>query len=269
METRTHILPALRSYAKTAAMSATGVVGDSPLFAVDYLMRFMRVALLLAIWRALFRNRPEVSGLPLAAVLTYTLIGEVFAEPLSGYSGLTEAFWDGTISSRFLRPLNLFGQFAAEAAGLWMFNLMLFSVPLLCCAPLFGVSALPASPAAGMLFLISLALGISVGLSMDYMAGAAAVLMEMPPYMVDSARRAVGGVLSGAIIPFTLMPWSLGKALMWTPFAALGSAPLQIYIGRGNTVQLLGMQLVWSIILWPVATWLWSVSREKMVTYGG
>ena len=125
MSPRSGILPALQSYAKTASMSATGIVGDSPLFFVDYLLRFMRVALLLAIWRTLFRNRADVSGLPLAAVLTYTLIGEAFAEPLSGYSGLTEAFWDGTISSRFLRPVNLFGQFAAEAGGQWVFNLAL------------------------------------------------------------------------------------------------------------------------------------------------
>jgi ABC-2 type transport system permease protein len=120
-----------------------------------------------------------------------------------------------------------------------------------------------------MLFLVSLLLGVSVGLALDYISGAIAVRMEMPPFMIESARRAVGGVLSGAIIPFTLMPWSLGKALMWTPFASLGSAPLQIYIGRGNAAQLLALQAFWSVVLWPIATRLWASSREKMVTYGG
>src|SRR5438094_272368 len=108
------MLPRIRGYCKTAAIAAAGVPGDGPLFMADYLLRFLRVVLLLSIWRVLFRGRAEVGGLTLSAVLTYTLIAEVFAEPLSGNTSLTTAFWDGTIGSRFLRPLNLFGQFAAE-----------------------------------------------------------------------------------------------------------------------------------------------------------
>ena len=259
----------LRCYIKTAAMAAAGIVGDSPLFVVDYLLRFMRVALLLAIWRTLFAGKAVVAGLPLAAVLTYTLVSEVFSEPLAGYTGLTNAFWDGTIGSRFLRPMNLFGQFAAESGGHWLFNFALFSIPLLLCAPLFGVSPLPASPVAGALFAVSLVLAISVGLAIDYIAGGVAVGLELSPWILERTRRAVGGLLSGAIIPFTLMPWDLGRVLAWTPFAALASAPLQIYIGKGNPLQLLALQGAWAVVLWPVASRTWSAMREKMVSYGG
>ena len=250
-------------------MAATGILGDSPLFVIDYLLRFMRVALLLAIWRTLFRGRAEVGGLPLAAVLTYTLIAEVFAEPLSGYTSLTDAFWDGTIATRFLRPMNLFGQFAAEVSGRWVFNFAVFSLPLLVGAPLFGFNPLPASPQSGLLFVVSLALSISVGMALDYISGGIAVGLEMSPGVLERTRRAVGGLLSGAIIPLTLMPWDLGKALIWTPFAALASAPLQIYIGRGDPIRLIALQAFWAVVLWPIASRLWSAMRERMVSYGG
>jgi ABC-2 type transport system permease protein len=250
-------------------MAATGILGDSPLFAIDYILRFMRVALLLAIWRTLFVGRPAVAGLPLASVLTYTLISEVFAEPLSGVTSLHDAFWNGTISTRFLRPMSLFGQFAAEAGGVWAFNLVAFSMPLLLCAPLFGVNPLPATFASGLLFTVSLVLGVSVGLALDYISGAVAVSVEITPGIMERARRAIGGLLSGAIIPLTLMPWGLGKALMWTPFAALASAPLQIYIGKGDPGHLLALQAFWAIVLWPLANRLWANTREKMVSYGG
>src|SRR5207248_3121569 len=171
----------VRGYWKTASMAATSIVGDSPLFAVDYLLRFMRVALLLAIWRTLFRGRAEVAGLPLAAVLTYTLIAEAFSEPLAGYTGLADSFWDGSIATRFIRPMNVFGQFAVESAGQWLFNFALFSLPLLVCAPILGVSPLPAGPIAAGLFAVSLGLGISVGLALDYIAGALAIGLEMTP----------------------------------------------------------------------------------------
>ena len=259
----------LRSYSKTAAMAATGIMGDSPLFIIDYILRFMRVALLLAIWRTLFQNRPSVAGLSLASVLTYTLVAEMFAEPLSGSTGMADAFWDGSIGTRFLRPMNLFGQFAAEVSGQWIFNFAVFSLPLFLCSPLFGVNPLPANPVSGLLFLISLALGISVGLAIDYISGAVGVGMEMSPGILDRARRAIVGLLSGAVIPFTLMPWNLGTVLMWTPFAALASAPLQIYIGKGDTVRLLALQAFWAVVLWPLAHWLWVSMREKLVSYGG
>ncbi|HLJ57081.1 MAG TPA: hypothetical protein VKT77_18735, partial [Chthonomonadaceae bacterium] len=114
-----------RRYGKTAMMSASGMAGDGPLFLIDYLLRFVRVALLLAIWRTLFAGRRAVGGMPLTTVLTYTLIGEVFAEPMAGFTTMADAFWDGTITARFLRPMSLFGQFAAEAGGLWTVNFAL------------------------------------------------------------------------------------------------------------------------------------------------
>ena len=259
----------LRQYHKTAAMAAAGIIGDGPLFVADYLLRFMRVALLLSIWRTLFAGRDQVSGLPLPAVLTYTLVGEAFAQLLGGYTGLADAHWNGSISTRFLRPMNLFGQFTAEAAGAWAFNFCLFSTPLLVFALPLGVNPLPASPASAALFLVSLLLAMSVGLALDYIFGGVAIAVALPPWVAERTRRAVGGLLSGAIIPLALMPWGLGRVFAWTPFAALASAPLQIYIGRGEPVRMLALQAFWSLALWPVATAVWAMAREKMVLYGG
>src|SRR5438105_15232556 len=101
----------LRKYVKTAAMAAGAAVGDNPLFLMDYLLRFLRVALLLSLWRLLMTGRGAVSGMTLASVLTYTLIAEVFAHQLNCRAGLEGAFWDGSIATRFLRPLGIFSQF--------------------------------------------------------------------------------------------------------------------------------------------------------------
>ena len=54
--------------------------------------------------------------------------------------------------------------FAAESFGGWGLGLCLFSLPLLQFAPLLGVNPLPASGAAGGLFLLSLILAVAVGL---------------------------------------------------------------------------------------------------------
>ncbi len=55
---------------------------DDPLFLADNLTRFLRVAVLLSIWRVLFAGKGTVSGMSVDSVLTYTLIVGVFWQQL-------------------------------------------------------------------------------------------------------------------------------------------------------------------------------------------
>jgi ABC-2 type transport system permease protein len=250
-------------------MAAAAFAGDGPLFLIDYLLRFLRVALLLAIWRTLLAGRGAVSGMTLPAVLTYTLIAEVFAEQLACRSEIADSFWDGTIATRFLKPIGITGQFTSEMLGRWLFGFGVCSLPLLLCAPLLGVDPLPADLSAGCCFLLSLILAISVGLALEFIFAAIAIGAEMPPFATERIRRAIGAILSGAFIPLALLPWGLGSIFSWLPFASMASAPLQIYIGTGRTWWLIGLQAGWSLLLWPAAAWMWRVNRERMVSYGG
>jgi viologen exporter family transport system permease protein len=259
----------LHKYWKTAAMSATSYVGDSPLFLLDYLLRVLRVAVLLAIWRIILGGKGAVSGLTLDAVLTYTLVAEVFGAQLAPRTSLESALWQGTIVGRMLQPLGMFSQFAAEMCGKWLFELLGFSAPLLLIAPLLGVDPLPASAGAAALFAISLGLGVSVGLALDFIFGALLVVLALPLWAVNQVRAAVTTLLSGALLPLALLPVGVGAAFAWLPFASMASAPLQIYVGAGNPLQLIAVQLGWSLLLWPLARWLWRASRERMVSYGG
>src|SRR5947209_14843261 len=146
----------LRRHLKTASMAAAGLTGDSPLFLLDYLLRFLRVALLLSLWRMLLGGRGGASGMTLASVLTYTLISEVFAEQLSVQTELRSSLWDGSIAMRCLQPVGIAAQLAAGMTGRWAFHFAAFSLPLLLLAPALGVDPRPAGAAAGLLFLCSL-----------------------------------------------------------------------------------------------------------------
>jgi ABC-type uncharacterized transport system permease subunit len=75
-------------------------------------------------------------------------------------------------------------------------------------------------------------------------------------------------VLSGVLLPLALLPWGLGTIFDYLPFAATASTPLRIYVGTGAAPLLL-VQLGWSILLWPLALWLWAANRERVVGYGG
>jgi len=53
------------------------------------------------------------------------------------------------------------------------------------------------------------------------------------------------------------------------PFASQASAPLRIYTGAADAPRLLLVQLLWAIILWPIAHAIWNRSRERMLSFGG
>jgi ABC-type uncharacterized transport system permease subunit len=259
----------LRSMWKTAAMEAASVIGEDSLFVIQFVFRFLRVVVLLAVWRSLLAAKGETGGLTLGALLTYTLIAEAFAEQLSPRTEVEWAMHDGGIAMRFLRPLGLVGQFTAQMAGRWFFGLALFTAPLLVIAPLLGANPLPADPLAGLLFVPSLALSVSVGVALEFIFAALLVFLEGSAYLVGRLRSAIGLVLSGAVVPLALMPWGLADVFQWLPFASMASAPLRIYTGTGDAARLIALQLGWSLIMWPLAQWLWRINRERLVAYGG
>ena len=83
------------------------------------------------------------------------------------------AFWEGTIVTRFLRPLGSWGSSRPRWSGAGCSASALFSLPLLLVAPLLGVDPLPASrAAAGLLSVVSLALAVAVGLALDFIFAA-------------------------------------------------------------------------------------------------
>lgn len=256
-------------YWKTATMAATSYSGDSPLFLVEYLLRVARVVVLLSIWRTILTGHGPVSGFTLASVLTYTLIAEVFAEQVTVRTRLDEALWEGSIATRMLQPMSMVGQFASDMCGQWSVGLCLFSLPLLVLAPLFGVDARPASPQAGGLFVLSLLLAVSVGLAVEFIFGGMVVALQENVWVISRVRNAVVTLLSGSLLPLALLPWGLGGVFAWLPFASMASAPLQIYTGTGEAARLLLVQVGWSLMLWPLARWLWVRHRERLVGYGG
>ena len=258
----------LAPYWKTAELAFAGH-WESPLFLVEYLLRILRVVLLLSLWRLVLGGRGEVSGMTLAAVLTYTLIAEVFAQQMDVTTRIEDTMWEGTLTTRFLQPLGLVGNFAAEMAGGWAVSFLTFSVPLLLLAPLLGVDPRPVSPAHGALFLLSLGLAITLGLAVDFLFCGVAGALGQNIWVVKYVRNGLTTLLSGALLPLQLLPWGLGEVFTWLPFASMAAAPLRLFTGTGEPALLLGLQLFWCVALWPLASWIWTVNRERLAFHGG
>lgn len=259
----------VHAFGKTVGMSAAAAIGESRLMLLDAGLRIVRVLVLLAIWQTLVQPGEVVNGFTLAGLLTYTLIAEIFAQQLLTKSELDSWLWEGVIASRLLYPMALVNQLVAQLLGSWVFGFVTVSLPILVVAPLVGIDISPDSWQAGLWFVPSLLLSITIGLALDMILCAMTVAFSFSIWLVDMMRVAVLALLSGSVLPLAILPWGLGKVFDWLPFASMASAPLRIYTGTGSPLPLLALQLGWAVVLWLFAGYLWRASRERLVGYGG
>lgn len=238
-------------------------------FLGGYFIRLLRMFLLLGVWRSIFVYSTEFSDEQVKSVLQYTLLASAFYQQMDVQTTASTTFWEGTVSSRYLRPVGVFGQYIAETVGRWLPGILFFTVPVLVLSPVFGMDIRPQSPVQPVLFVGSLLLGVIAGFAMDFIFTGFMVLLGNMHYAATQIRKAVTVLLSGALIPLYIMPWGLGYVLEWLPFASMASAPLQIYTGTGDPVRLMALQAIWGIILWVCAAWIWQKNRQRLVIFGG
>jgi len=259
----------VRAHLATVRIAALGPLSDGLWAVSTVVLRFVRILILLAIWRAVIPPGAVVSGYRLGSVLTYSLVAEVFSAQLDGRTPIGAALWNGTIATRFTWPLPLATQYAAEMAGEWALPVLIVSAPLLLLAPVLGVDPLPASAADLALFVVSIGLAIEIGLAIDMACAVLIARIDIGPWVLNAARAVVQAICSGAWVPLALLPFHLGSVFAWLPFASTASAPLRIYTGTGDPIPLLGLQAAWAIVLTAAVRAAWARNRERVALYGG
>jgi ABC-2 type transport system permease protein len=259
---------AVRAYAATAGMGASAGVGEHPVVLLDHGIGLLRMVLLLFVWRAVMGTR-EVGGLDESSVLTYVLLANVFAEQLDARTTVLESIWNGSVATRLLRPMSVFGDHVAEMVGSWLLRALVFTIPVLLASPLLGISVAPASAARGAAFLLSIVLSVAVGVATDFLFGVLIVRFVQSMWAIRFARDSFTPLLGGAVIPLALLPWHIGAVFEWLPFASMAAAPLRIYVGNGPVLRLLAVQLAWAVVLWVVVRDRWRRAAPRMVSVGG
>lgn len=77
------------------------------------------------------------------------------------------------------------------------------------------------------LFVVSLGLAVLVGLCIDFAFALMMLSLNNGVWFAQSIRSAFTALVSGAVIRLHFIPWGLGEAFQWLPFAATGAAPLE------------------------------------------
>lgn len=252
-------------YLKTAEMSAISLTNGGTLYLfASYLLKIVYLIPLLLLWRTLTKSGVD-AGMPLPSMLAYIYLGALFSEILVVRTPACNWFYEGLFISLYQRPSAILADLAAQTVGGWLPQLLLFSVPMVIAAPLFGVSLAIHSA----WFLPSLILCISLGFAVDYLFACLAIRLRNTVWLVYVIRMAIVSLLSGSVIPFSVFPGKLGAIFQYMPLGSLAGAPLSVFTGIAEPTRIILIQIFWNLVLWPAAIIIFKKSSERMVSYGG
>ena len=231
----------------------------------QYLLQAGALLALLMIWRSLFLQGVDSQGMTLNQLYVYTILSTVLAPMLNIYTPASSWLHDGAMLGLYQRPAGIFMQLASHTIGGWGMRFLCLSLPVTVIALLCGVDMRPRS----LWFFVSLPLAIAQGFAVDFLFACLLIRLRNLEWCVHSLRAALTALLTGSLIPFAALPWGLGNVLELSPFGTLAGAPLGIYTGLADPAAILPAQIVWNLILWPLAVYCFAASRERMVSYGG
>lgn len=238
--------------------------GFANLFA-QYLLQVGSLAALLMIWRSLFLQGVDLEGMRLTQFYTYTVLSTILAPLLNLRTPASSWLHDGTMLGLYQRPAGIFAQLAAHTIGSWGMRLLCVPLPVLVISLACGLDLCPAS----LWFFPSLVLSVLQGFAVDFLFACLLIRMRNLEWTVHCLREALTALFTGSLIPFAILPWGIGEILQLSPFGTLAGAPLAIFTGLSEPGLLIITQIIWNVILWPLAIYCFKASGERMVSFGG
>jgi len=252
-------------YFKTSHMACLEKTNGGILYLMpDIIIKVCTLIPLIFLWQVVMSTGFDV-GMSMSQMISYTYVSTLLSDMMVVKTAASGWLSEGILMRLYGRPLYVLGQLVSLTIGGWVPMLTLFTLPMAILSPIFGVSLRPASH----WFFISLFLCISLGFAIDILFACLSIKLRNMNWLISRIRAAIVALLSGTVIPISFLPFGFEKILKYQPFACLGGASLSIFVGIAEPANVLFLQTVWNIILWPAALLVFKKSQEGMVSYGG
>ena len=240
--------------------------------ALQSLGMLARVYFLNAAWTAVYAGRAEVDGVPLDTLVAYLTLANIhvwviYPQTLDVLPGRIRS---GAVALDLARPIGLLPQLAARSVG-GIAGLTAFVVALLPVAFLLGSLRPPASPEAGALYVASVLLAYGVTLAIGIVLALIA-FWTLEINGIGLLYYFVNLFFAGALVPLWAMPGWVRAVAELLPFQTQAYLPLSIYFGRlagPDALRALGVQVVWLILMWALAAFVWRRAIHHVVVQGG
>lgn len=215
----------------------------------------------------------SLAGYDAAQAATFAWTTQALLAPVSIFSDdeVARRVRTGDIAVDLARPVD--PQFAAWATDLGRaaFTVLPRGLPPLLVGAVTTGLALPTDPAAYLLGVVALFLGVSVSFSCRWLVNLTAFwLVDVRGVLL--LYTVLATVLSGLAVPVAWFPGWLGAFAAWTPFPSLLQTPVDVLTGRatgGAALQAVAVQLGWLAGLLALGRAALSVGSRRLVVQGG
>lgn len=247
-------------------------------FLARVLFGFIPLIAILQVWRTIYAGKPAggmVSDYALPQMISYYLLVAV----VDALSAVSEDDWqiaadikDGNISQFLLKPIDYLRYrvclFVAGRVGYMGIAAVPLGVFILCLHENF---VLPPNWLAFAMFLVSVALTALLQFFLSYtMALLAFWVLEVSTFIF--VLYAFEYIASGHLFPLDILPASVSKILLFTPFPYQLYFPISVYLGRVTGAELwrgMAVQAAWVVFGYLLARFVWKRGIKHYEAVGG
>jgi ABC-2 type transport system permease protein len=228
------------------------------------------------IWKALYDGHPAgtvINGFTMHEMVTYVAVGwmsrSLYFSSID--EEINEIVRSGQIGMYLIRPVNFHLMMLAQAFGGTLFRLIFFTVPVAGVILLSFPVAAPASAFALVAFLLSTFTSFFVLAEVGFLVGLLAFSLKSIQGVMR-AKYYLIQLFSGLLLPLTFFPPVLQEIVNFLPFKLITYVPLQIYLGRLSSLEVIQLsleQIAWGAALFVFSQWCWHRAMAKLTLQGG
>ena len=229
------------------------------------------------VFHAFYEADPSAYPMTMQATTSYVWLQQALLAFFGAWmfeGEIFELIKNGNLAYELCRPVHVYDMWFARSVALRLSRAFLRCVPILVVAVFlpegYGLG-LPASFSAFLWFLLSLALGLLVMVSLNMMVYVAS-LFTISGDGLRILFCSIVEVLSGQIIPLPFFPEHVQRILEWNPFASTGNVPFRIYSGNlsgAKLYQAVFLQIFWLMLLNVLGRLLAARGEKRAVVQGG
>ncbi|HKF91164.1 MAG TPA: ABC-2 family transporter protein [Acidimicrobiia bacterium] len=222
---------------------------------------------------AVFEQRDAVGDYDARDAVTYTWLaqGMLMTIYLWGWFEVALRVRSGDVATDLQRPLDFQGYWLAQDLGRAAYHALFRGVPPFVLGALVFDVLVPGNPLVWLAFLASMTLAVVTSFAFRFLFNLAAF------WLLDYRGAGVLAMVastffSGQIVPIAFFPHWLAVLAWALPFAAMVQAPIEIWLGHAEGLELLGLialQAFWAGALLLVGRAVLAAGMRKLVIQGG
>ena len=241
---------------------------------ITFVSNIVYIILIYFLWKEIYVNAGGlINGLTFKDTFLYLSMASCINTLYLTWADahIAESILNGNIILRLLRPMDYIMNIFFEKLGTVGSNGIVIFIPTLIILAVVLRKNLFAGPMT-VFFAVSLFLGFVLNFLFEFLIGIAAFKLESI-WGLTALKNSVLMLFAGGVVPIDFFSGKLRTIVTYLPFRCVFDIPIQFAVNRNldlyTGLNLLGMQIIWTLIFAVICEILFKISVRKITVNGG